>query len=234
MRSGALLLLAVLLAVFLASGQCASGSADDDGDDHASSSKSDEQHDSGDEDQTENNDEHADGNEGGDDAGEDEGEKDGSASDDGPTRAEAMKQHLESEGLHVKEVSTATSDNCADHSYGEVADYLADHPCEGMQRAWYEVVDDQDNEAVVSVAWVTMPDDEAAAELQQVVDRPGTGNMTELSTEDSKYQDVNYSGSYYRSGRDGSTIYSVQAEPLADDDGSRELARRASGDTAPD
>ena len=86
----------------------------------------------------------------------------------------------------------------------------------------------------MSVAWVEMPDAEGAGDLQRLVDRPGTGNITELSKQDGPYQNVSYSGWNYRSGRDGDTFHSVQAEPLADTEGSREVARRAAGATAVD
>ena len=145
-----------------------------------------------------------------------------------------MKQHLQDQGLSVAQMSTASDDDCAAHSYGEVRNHFSDHPCESLERAWYEICDDEDNSAVLSVAWVEMPDSAAAGDLQGVVDRPGTGNVTELSKEDGPYQDVRYSGWYYKSGRDGDTFHSVQAEPLADNEGSRDLARRASGATATD
>ncbi len=139
-----------------------------------------------------------------------------------------MKQRLENEGLHIEQSSATSDDHCAAHSFGEVSTYFQEHPCNGLDRAWYEV-SDGDNTAIVSVAWVEMPDADSAAELQTLVDRPGTGNVTELSKEDGPYQSVRYSGWYYRSGRDGDTFSSIQAEPLTDSDGSREVARRASG-----
>lgn len=223
MRSGAAFLLAVLLGIFLAAGQCGSSSADDhDDDSHSSSSASDD-----------NGDDENDG----DDKDKDDESTDESTSESTPEQdsghAEAMKQQLEGEGLQVVQMSSTTDDDCAAHSYGEVSDYFAEHPCQGLERAWYEVSDDQDHRAVLSVAWVRMPDDQGAADLQEVVDRPGTGNVTELSTQDGPYQDVGYGGRYYRSGRDGDTFYSVQAEPLADDQGSQDVASRASGATDP-
>ncbi len=145
-----------------------------------------------------------------------------------------MKQQLESDGLQVRQMSTAESDDCAANSYGEVRDYFSGHPCQGVQRAWYEVSDDEDNAAVLSVAWVEMPEAEAANDLKRLVDRPGTGNVNELSKEDGPYQELRYSGWYYRSDVDGATFRSVRAEPLADNDGSREVARKASGVTATD
>ena len=223
MKGGAAFLLAVLLGVFLAAGQCGSGSADEKGDDsHASSSSSDD-HDS--------DDDKSDEDKSDEDKPEDESDKD---EDSDSSYAEAMKQHLESEGLHVREMSTSSDDDCAAHAYGQVRNYFSDHPCAGLDRAWYELGDDGDGTAVLSVAWVEMPDAESAGDLKRLVDRPGTGNVTELSKDDGPHQDVSYSGWYYRSDVDGDTFRSVQAEPLADNQASRDLARQASGATATD
>ena len=239
MKGGAAFLLAVLLGVFLAAGQCGSGSADENGDDsHASSSSSDDHDDrsasdddsdDGSDDEDKSDEDKSDEDKSGDDGHGDDGHEDGD-----PGYAESMKQHLESEGLHVREMSTASDDDCAAHAYGEVRNHFSDHPCDGLDRAWYELGDDGDGTAVLSVAWVRMPDPESASDLKRVVDRPGTGNITELSKQDGPYQHVGYSGWYYRSDVDGDTFRSVQAEPLADNDASRELARQASGATATD
>src|SRR3954453_16994104 len=227
MKSGAVILLAILLGVVLAVGQCGSGSADEkDDDSHSSSSASD------DHDDEQASDDDSDDDKKDDDA--EDGDKDSGDDDAGSSVAEAMKQQLESDGLQVRQMSPAENDDCAASSYGEVRSYFADHPCQGVQRAWYEVGDDQGNAAVLSVAWVEMPAAEGANDLKRLVDRPGTGNVTELSKEDGPYQDVRYSGWYYRSDVDGVTFRSVQAEPLAGNDDSREVARRASGVTATD
>jgi len=225
MKGGAVVLLAILLGVFLAVGQCGSGSADEkDDDSHSSSSASDDDGDS--------DDEKSDDDKKSDD--DDNSNKDSGDDDSGSSLAEAMKQQLEGDGLQVRQMSTAENDDCAANSYGEVRNYFSGHPCQGVQRAWYEVSDDEDNAAVLSVAWVEMPDAEAANDLQRLVDRPGTGNVNELSKEDGPYQEVRYSGWYYRSDVDGATFRSVQAEPLAGNDGSREVARKAAGVTATD
>ena len=200
----------------------ASWTDEKDDDSHSSSSASD---DDGDSDDEKSDDDKKD---------DDDSNKDSGDDDSGSSLAEARKQQLEGDGLRVRQMSTAENDDCAANSYGEVRDYFSNHPCQGVQRAWYEVSDDEDNAAVLSVAWVEMPDAEAANDLQRLVDRPGTGNVTELSKEDGPYQDVRYSGWYYRSDVDGATFRSVQAEPLAGNDGSREVARKASGVTATD
>jgi hypothetical protein len=230
MKGGAVVLLAILLGVFLAVGQCGSGSADEkDDDSHSSSSASDDDGDSDDDKKSDDDDDKK-----SDDDDDNNNNKNSGDDDSGSSLAEAMKQQLESDGLQVRQMSTAENDDCAANSYGEVRDYFSGHPCQGVQRAWYEVSDDEDNAAVLSVAWVEMPDAEAANDLKRLVDRPGTGNVTELSKADGPYQDVRYSGWYYRSDVDGATFRSVQAEPLAGNDGSREVARKASGVTATD
>jgi hypothetical protein len=239
MKGGAVVLLAILLGVFLAVGQCGSGSADEKDDDSHSSSSASDDHDeeqaSDDDDGDSDDDKKSDDD---DDKKRDDdnnnNNKNSGDDDSGSSLAEAMKQQLESDGLQVRQMSTAENDDCAANSYGEVRDYFSGHPCQGVQRAWYEVSDDEDNAAVLSVAWVEMPDAEAANDLKRLVDRPGTGNVTELSKADGPYQDVRYSGWYYRSDVDGATFRSVQAEPLAGNDGSREVARKASGVTATD
>jgi hypothetical protein len=242
MKGGAVVLLAILLGVFLAVGQCGSGSADEkDDDSHSSSSASDDDGDSDDDKKSDDDDKKSDDDDdkkSDDDnnkkSDDDNNNKNSGDDDSGSSLAEAMKQQLESDGLQVRQMSTAENDDCAANSYGEVRDYFSGHPCQGVQRAWYEVSDDEDNAAVLSVAWVEMPDAEAANDLKRLVDRPGTGNVTELSKADGPYQDVRYSGWYYRSDVDGATFRSVQAEPLAGNDGSREVARKASGVTATD
>jgi hypothetical protein len=228
MRSGAAFLLAVLLAVFLAVGQFGSHTDDDDkGDaDRASSSSSD-----GHDDTEDHDDEDTAERDSGD---EDSGHPDTADSDDGShdenaSSTDRMTQRLEAQGLHIEQSSSDSDDDCAAHSYGQVAGYFADHPCAGLERARYVVSDDAGHTAIVSVAWVEMPDAASATELEALVDRPGTGNVTELSREDGPHGNVRYSGWYYRSDRDGDVFTSVQAEPLQSTDGSRDVARRASG-----
>lgn len=230
MKSGAAFLLAVLLGVFLAVGQCGSGSADEDGDHGSSSSAAD--HDDSDDGDSDDGAEAATDE---DSAKDDEPAKDEEPAkeDDGDSRAEALKKQLEGEGLQVADMSTASDDDCAAHAYGAVADFFADHPCTGLERAWYEV-HDGDGSAVLAVAWVDMPDAAAATDLQELVDRPGTGNVTELTKDDGPHGDVRYSGWYYRSGRDGDEFHSVQAEPLSSAESSRDVARRAAGVTGTD
>ena len=239
MRSGAAFLLAVLLAVFLAAGQCGSHTDDDDkGDADRTSSSSSDGHDDTEDHDDEDTAERDSGDEdsGHEDSGhENSGHTDTADSDDDGSHDEnasstdRMTQRLEAQGLHIEQSSSDSDDDCAAHSYGQVAGHFADHPCAGLERAWYVVGDEAGNTAIVSVARVEMPDADSATELEALVDRPGTGNVTELSREDGPHGNVRYSGWYYRSDRDGDVFTSVQAEPLQSTDGSRDVARRASG-----
>jgi hypothetical protein len=143
MKGGAVVLLAILLGVFLAVGQCGSGSADEkDDDSHSSSSASDDDGDSDDDKKSDDDDDKKS------DDDDDNNNKNSGDDDSGSSLAEAMKQQLESDGLQVRQMSTAENDDCAANSYGEVRDYFSGHPCQGVQRAWYEVSDDEDNAAV--------------------------------------------------------------------------------------
>lgn len=220
MRTGTLVVLAILLAILLAYGSIGSGSSGD-GDSHradSSSSSKDHRSDKDDKDDKDRSTK--------DRSTKDESKDDRSHEDN---YADDMKQRLENDGLHVQQTSKDSASDCAAHSYGEVRTWFQHHPCTRIDRAWYEVCDEHDNKAVLSVAWVEMPDEDSAAELKTVVDTPGTGNATELSKDDGPYRDTSYSGYYYRSSRDGDTVRSVQAEPLTNSDGSREVARRAAG-----
>jgi hypothetical protein len=91
-----------------------------------------------------------------------------------------------------------------------------------------EVRDGRSNIALVAVAWVDMPSPEDARQLQQLVDRDGTGNVTELSRERGGQH---FSGDYYRSARDDTTFINVQAEPVGRTSAALELAKLAADNT---
>jgi hypothetical protein len=77
--------------------------------------------------------------------------------------------------------------------------------------------------ALVAVAWVDMPDETSARQYQQLVDRHGTGNITELSTQ------VPWTGEHYVSTRDDVTIVNAQAEPVGGTAAAAGLAQLAAG-----
>ena len=117
-------------------------------------------------------------------------------------------QRLESRGLRVEQRGVEADDDCAAHSYGDVQDFFEDQPCTALYRGLFEVRDGR-AVAVVAVAWVDMPDPDQALEFQQLVDRHGTGNVTELGP-----GSVRWTGERYASGRDGLTVVNAQAEPV--------------------
>lgn len=94
---------------------------------------------------------------------------------------------------------------CAPLSYGQAQDFLAAHPCEGMTRALYTVTHDN-GDAHVAVAWVRMPTFADADSLKILIDRQGTGNITELTA------GVSFTGQNYDSRIEGTTVTLTQAE----------------------
>lgn len=83
-----------------------------------------------------------------------------------------------------------------------------------MFRALYEVRGPGAARVLVAVAWVDMPDAAQAAALKRLVDRPGTGNVTELSKDQRRYRSVRFTGQHYTSLEDGMTVVNTQAEPV--------------------
>jgi hypothetical protein len=122
-------------------------------------------------------------------------------------------QRLRSRGLRVSERGVDADDDCAAHSYGQVREFFGRQPCTALYRALFEVRDGRVT-VVVAVAWVDMPDDDQARRLQQLVDRNGTGNLTELTKEGRGPRSVQWTGQHYTSARDGVTFVNAQAEPV--------------------
>jgi hypothetical protein len=113
-------------------------------------------------------------------------------------------------------------DDCAANSYGRVQDFVQQSPCTAVYRGLFEVRSARAT-ALVAVAWVDMPDETSARQYQQLVDRHGTGNITELSTQ------VPWTGEHYVSTRDGVTVVNAQAEPVGGTAAAVSLAQLAAG-----
>jgi hypothetical protein len=140
--------------------------------------------------------------------GDGSGEERGKAKDRSTARVTAR---LIRKGLRVDKPAVHGDTDCVAHSYGQVQDFFRTHPCTALFRALLDVRDKRGNLAILAVAWVDMPDPEQARQLQQLLDRGGTGNVTELSRERGGQR---FSGDYYRSTREGNTVINVQAEPV--------------------
>ena len=131
-------------------------------------------------------------------------------------------QHLESRGLQVTQRDVHADDDCAANSYGQVQDFFQQSPCTALYRGLFEVRSARAT-VLVAVAWVDMPDETSARQYQQLVDRHGTGNITELSTQ------VPWTGEHYVSTRDGVTVVNAQAEPAGGTAAAIGLAQLAAG-----
>jgi len=129
---------------------------------------------------------------------------------------------LEGRGLRVELRASDADDDCAAHSYGQVREFFVQNPCAALYRALFEVGDGPAT-ALVAVAWVDMPTEAQARDFQGLVDRQGTGNVTELT------DDVRWTGERYASVRDGVTVVNAQAEPVGGTAQAVQLAGLAAG-----
>lgn len=118
-------------------------------------------------------------------------------------------------GFRVSRQISADGPACATHSYGQVRGFFRQHECVALFRASFEVRDRRRNVVLVAVAWVDMPDVSGAAEFRALVDRDGTGNITELSRERGRYRGVRFTGDVYTSRRDGALVINAQAQPVS-------------------
>ena len=134
----------------------------------------------------------------------------------------AAVQRLARSGFQVRERATDAGSDCAAHSYGQVQEFFRTHPCEAYFRSLLEV---REGPAVVlvAIAWVDMPDAEQARRLKALMDRHGTGNLTELSRERGGQR---FTGMHYTSAREDTTVINVQAEPVGRTRVAITLARR--------
>jgi hypothetical protein len=110
---------------------------------------------------------------------------------------------------------TANDLDCAAHSFGKVREFLRNHPCASLQRQLLEVRDDTGHAVTVATSRVTVVDEATAAALRQLVDAPGTGNVTDLAAEAAPGTKSRFTGRYHVSRTEGSTVLIAEAEPLA-------------------
>jgi hypothetical protein len=137
-----------------------------------------------------------------------------------------LLSRLERQGLRVEQRFTADDGDCAAHSYGLVREFFEENPCSALFRALFEIRDQRRNVVLVAVAWVDMPDVRQARRFKDLVDRDGTGNITELSRETGAYQDVRFTGDHYTSIREDTTVINAQAQPVHRSRGAEDLAER--------
>ena len=117
-------------------------------------------------------------------------------------------------GYRYIDFAEESDSSCEPHSYDLVRDFFRSHPCEWLVRAYLAVHDGNLGVVLVALSWVGMPDASTAAEYKKLVDTGGTGNITELSRDTGPYRTIKYSGRFYTSGLDGSSVWNVQLQPV--------------------
>lgn len=138
-----------------------------------------------------------------------------SGSQVGRRDSSAAEARLAARGVRISTRLTDDASDCVAHSYGQVQQFFRQHPCAALHRAQFEVRDTKGDVALVPVAWVEMPTEAEARSLDRLLDRDGTGNITELSRESGRYRTVRYTGAAYASDRNGTVVVNAQAEPVA-------------------
>jgi hypothetical protein len=129
-------------------------------------------------------------------------------------RSARVMLRLRHRGLRVDLQDRTDDKDCTAHAYGLVRQFLLEHPCVAMHRALLEVAGSGPGVVLVAIAWVQMPDEQDARAFKALVDRPGSGNIVELSREIPRYRNVRFTGQVYRSARDGNVVVNAQAQPV--------------------
>lgn len=102
---------------------------------------------------------------------------------------------------------------CAVQSYGRVQQFFLSHPCDKLDQFLFAVSDTQGDIIVGSVMWVKMPSNATAAQLKQLEDTYGTGDVTPLGTEVLELGSFRFTGKHYASRADGSLVVIVETDP---------------------
>lgn len=103
---------------------------------------------------------------------------------------------------------------CSVQSYGQVQQFFLRHPCDKLDQLLFAVSDSQGDVIVGSVMWVKMPSTAGAAQLTQVEDTYGTGDVTPFGTEVLELGGFRFTGKHYKSRSDGSLVVIAETEPL--------------------
>ena len=99
----------------------------------------------------------------------------GGPAEDSPPAAQAPVKEFQ---FVVADGPVAATD-CAANSYGQIKQWLAQHPCRHLSRALY-TTSAGTARALVSVAVVTLSSPEEAQQLKKLADTDGTGNVNDL------------------------------------------------------
>jgi hypothetical protein len=115
-------------------------------------------------------------------------------------------------GLHGLEYSEKQQAECVGASFGGVQEFLRRTPCTSMDRVLFTVGDDAGNSAVVAVAWVGFSSRGDAREFHDLVNAPGSGDVTPLGGALIGLGDIAFSGDNFGSERHRATVTVAEAE----------------------
>jgi hypothetical protein len=70
--------------------------------------------------------------------------------------------------------------NCAQHAYGDITTFFKNTPCEQLTRALYTTTAADGRKVYTNVSVVRMRSTDDAAQLRELTDKDGTGNVSDL------------------------------------------------------
>lgn len=103
---------------------------------------------------------------------------------------------------------------CAAQSSGQVQQFFLRHPCDKLDQLLFAVSDTKSDVVVGTVMWVKMPSPALAAQLKQLEDAYGTGDVTPFGTEVLELGGFRFTGKHYQSRLDGSLFVVAETEPV--------------------
>ncbi|WP_228004121.1 hypothetical protein [Amycolatopsis sp. YIM 10] len=104
--------------------------------------------------------------------------------------------------------------NCAKHSFGDVQQFFLRTPCRELDRMLFAMSDEQGNDIAITIAWVRMGKTADAAEFESLVDTDGTGNVSPPAGALLGLAEIEFTGRYYDSRRDGPLVVVAEAAPI--------------------
>ncbi|OLF16555.1 hypothetical protein [Actinophytocola xanthii] len=134
------------------------------------------------------------------------------AADASPTTT-TQSNEVEIGGRTFTPKGTVSDTDCAAHAYGDVQVWLERNRCGQLVRMRYESTSGE-RRAALLVAVLRFPETALAGELKAVADLPGSGAITDPSTEDQPWPgEVKpfFESAAYASGREGNSLKLVQA-----------------------
>jgi hypothetical protein len=102
---------------------------------------------------------------------------------------------------------------CVGASFGRVRDFFAHTPCTSLDRNLFLVGDATGNAAVISVAWVGFRTRGQVARFKDLIDVPGTGDITPLASSLLGLADIRFTAEHYQSESNGAVLAIAETEP---------------------